>query len=29
LTRRLDPTTALPFGSFLAGAIWIGWLATA
>jgi leader peptidase (prepilin peptidase) / N-methyltransferase len=27
-TRRLDPTTPLPFGSFLAAAIWLGWLAT-
>jgi leader peptidase (prepilin peptidase) / N-methyltransferase len=28
VTRRLDPTTPLPFGSFLAVAIWLGWLAT-
>lgn len=29
LTRRAQATTALPFGSFLAAAIWAVWLATA
>lgn len=29
LTRRTQATTALPFGSFLAAAIWAVWLATA
>jgi len=28
LTRRTDPAAALPFGSFLAGAAWLGWLAS-
>jgi leader peptidase (prepilin peptidase)/N-methyltransferase len=28
VTRQLDPAGRLPFGSFLAGAIWLLWLAT-